>query len=147
MVLRQDVWEGGEVGLRTRRRDVDGFLALLDPHKLPGEFFLSTLQQQTKTMEKSLCFLAGALLLGGFLDAALMNGTASTESFLTLTNGTAATTAQPVTLQRKTDPQAPTTAPSKAASTTIRAKQQDSREEESSEEEDVGEDEKTLGKE
>lgn len=29
----------GEVVLRTRRREVDGCLALLDPHKLLGEFF------------------------------------------------------------------------------------------------------------
>lgn len=125
---------------------MDGCLALLDPYKLLGEFFLFTLQQQTK-MEKSLCFLAGVLLLGGFLDTALMDGNATTESFLTLTNGTTATTAEPVTLQHKTDPPTPTTAPSKSASTTVRAKH-NSREEDSSEEEDGREDVETkLGKE
>lgn len=33
------------MALRTGRRDVDGFLALLDLHKLLQEGFLSTLQQ------------------------------------------------------------------------------------------------------
>lgn len=109
-------------------------------------FFLLTLQQQTK-MERSLCFLAGVLLLGGFLDTALMNDNATTESFLTLTNGTTATTAEPGTLQQKTDPPTPTTARSKPASTTVRAKH-NSRKEDSSDEEDSREDGKTeLGKE
>lgn len=142
------LWEGwGEVVLRTRRREGDGCLALLDPHKLLREFFLFTLQQRTKKMEKSLCFLAGVLLLGGFLDTALMDDNATTESFLTLTSGTTATTAEPVTLQHKTERPTPTTAPSKPASPTVRANS-NSREEESSEEEDSREDEKTkLGKE
>lgn len=109
-------------------------------------FFFFTLQQQTKKMEKSLCFLAGVLLLGGFPDTALMDDNATTESFLTLTTGTTGTTAEPVTLQPKTDPPTPTTAPSKSASTTVRAKN-NSREEDSSEEDDSREDEKTkLGK-
>lgn len=105
-------------------------------------------------MEKSLCFLAGVLLLGGFLDTALMNDNATTESFLTLTNGTTATTAEPGTLQQKTDPPTPTTArskpastTSKPASTTVRAKH-NGRKEDSSDEEDSREDGKTeLGKE
>lgn len=144
MKVRQDFWEGwGEVVLRTRE-EVDG---CLDPHKLLAEFFLSTLQQQTKEMEKSLCFWAGVLLLlGGFLDTALMDDNATTESFTSLTNGTTATTAQPVTLPLKTEPPTPTRAPSKPASTTVGAKR-DSRDEDSSAEEDSREDEKNkLGK-
>lgn len=131
----------GEAVLRTRRREMDGWLALLESTKAARGFFLFILQQQTK-MEKSLCFLAGVLLLGGFLDTALMDDNATTESFLTLTNGTAATTAEPVTLQLKTDPPTPTTAPSKSASTTVRAKHSN-REEDSSEEEDSRDDGKT----
>lgn len=126
---------------------MDGFLALLDPQKLLKEGFLSTLQQQqqTKKMETSLCFLAGVLLLGGFLDTASTDD-ASTDSFLTSANVTTATTAEPVTRQHKTDPPTPTTAPSKSADTSGRAKQQDSTEESSKEEN--REDEKTqLGKE
>lgn len=116
---------------------MDGFLALLDPQKLLKKGFLSTLQQQqTKKMETFLCFLAGVLLLGGFLDTASTDD-ASTDGFLTSTN---------VTRQHKTDPPTPTTAPSKSANTSGRAKQQDSTEENSNEED--REDEKTqLGKE
>lgn len=118
-----------------------------------ASFFPSTLQQQTKKMEKSLSFGAGVLLLlllTGFLDTALMDVNATAESFLTLTNGTAATTALPVTLGRATDPPAPTTAPttttSKSAGTTARAKQLESGKEDNSEEEDSREVEKKLGK-
>lgn len=148
MLHRQDFWEGwGEVALRTGRREVDGCLALLDPHKLLGGFSVVTLLQQPTTMEKSLCFLALAFLLGTLLDTALTDDNATTESFLTSTNGTTATTAEPVTLQRKTDPPTPTTAPGKSASTTVRAKP-NNREEEDSREEDSREEEKTkLGKE
>lgn len=135
----------------TRRRDVDGFLALLDPQKLLEKGFLSTLQQQTEKMEKSLCFLAGVLLLGGFLDT-VSTDDASTDSFLTSTNVTIATTAEPVTRQHKADPPTPTSAPSKSANTSGRAKQQDSTDdnsrEENSKEENSREDEKSqLGKE
>lgn len=91
------------------------------------------------------CFLAVVLLLGGFVDTALMLD-ASTESFLTSTNVTSAATAEPVTPQHKTDAPTPTAAPSKSSSGSG-AKQQDSTEEDSREK-NSGEDEKTqLGKE
>lgn len=148
MVLRQDFWEGwgrwywGQGG--GKWMDVWPSWSHIS---CTLSFFLFTLQQQTKKMEKSLCFLAGVLLLGGFPDTALMDDNATTESFLTLIAGTTATTAEPVTLQQKTDPPAPTTAPSKSASTTVRAKH-NSKEEDSSKEDDSREDEKTkLGKE
>ncbi|XP_011618137.1 probable carboxypeptidase X1 [Takifugu rubripes] len=86
-------------------------------------------------MDKS-CFLAAVLLLGGFVDTALMVD-ASTESFLTLTTVTTAATAEAVTAQHETDAPTPTAAPSKSTSSSGRAKQQDSTEE------DSGEDEKT----
>lgn len=147
MVLRQDFWEGwgrwywGQGGGKW----MDVWPSWIHI-SCSVSFFLFTLQQQAKKMEKPLCFLAGMLLLGGFMDTALTDDNATTESFLTLTNGTTATTAEPVTLQRKADPPTPTTAPSKSASTTVRAKH-NNREEESSEEEDSREDGKTkLGK-
>lgn len=81
-------------------------------------------------MDKS-CFLAVVLLLGGFVDTALMVD-ASTESSLTLTNATSAATAEPVTPQHKTDAPTPTAAPSKSTGGGGGggAKQQDSREDE-----------------
>lgn len=82
-------------------------------------------------MDKS-CFLAVVLLLGGFVDTALMVD-ASTESSLTMTNATSAATAEPVTPQHKTDAPTPTAAPSKSTGGGGGgggAKQQDSREDE-----------------
>lgn len=118
--------EGGEVGLR--RRDVDGGLALLKPHKLAGEFFSPTLQQQTKTkMEKSFCMLAVVIFLGGFLDAAGALIDDKTESY-SLLNNTA--TAESVTVEPQnqgTDRPTPTTAQTKLSTTTVRDKQLDTK--------------------
>lgn len=120
-----------------------------------GSFPLSTLQQQTrKKMEKSLCFLAGVLFLGGLLDAALMNDDTSTESYSIINEVRNTTTAESVTVRNSTDPATPTTAPTKLSSTTVSNKQQESkrvstdREEETSKdqtstEEDNRKDEKT----
>lgn len=120
-------------------------------------FPLSTLQQQTRNkMEKSLCFLAGVLFLGGLLDAALMDDYTSTESYSIINEVTNTTTAESVTVRNSTDLATPTTAPTKLSSTTLSDKQQESkrvsadREEETSKEEtstDSRKDEKTqLGR-
>lgn len=93
-----------------------------------GSFPLSTLQQQTrKKMEKSLCFLAGVLFLGGLLDAALMDDDVSTESYTIINEVSNTTTAGTVTVRNSTDPATPTTAPTKLSSTTGSNKQLESK--------------------
>lgn len=82
-------------------------------------------------------FLAVVLLLGGFVDTALMVD-ASTESFLPLANATA---------QHQTEAPAPAPTPSKSTSSSGRAEQQDSGEEDSGEEDSGDHGNTQLGKE
>ncbi len=140
--------EGGEVGLR--RRDVDGGLALSNPHKLAGEFFSPpTLQQQTKRkMEKSLCVLAAVIFLGGFSEAAQIYD-AATETYSLLNN----TTTESVTVEpqgHSTDRPTPTTAQAKLSTATVRDQQldtenisRDSKEEKNDKEEEETDERKT----
>lgn len=153
------LWQGlggeGEGGSkRRRRRDVDGGLALWNPHKLLGGVFPFTLLQSTKKkMEKSLCLLAALVFLAGFLSAALTDD-ALTEAY-SLSNDTTTTsttsTTVPATTQdsrRKTV----TIAPSQSAGTSSGVKQSHSKDSRrdtanSKEEEESREDDKTrLGR-
>lgn len=105
-----------------RRKDVDGGMALPNPHKGPGKvLFPITPQQSTKkTMEKFLSSSAALLLLAGFVGAVLTDK-AQTEGYslstsTTITNTT--TTSTSVTTGPATVQDANTTAPTMPAITT-----------------------------